>query len=115
VQPWPRWSLRCSQRQQPGGHARLLLSWSGDTPSDRAEHTATLLNNGKVLVAGGRDHDSAETTAEAYDPASGSWSFAGIMSNSRYAHTATRLPNGKVLVSGGSGTVDTKTAELYTP
>jgi hypothetical protein len=77
-------------------------------------HTATLLNNGKVLVAGGNG-SSFETlaSAELYDPATGAWTVTGIMGTPRQAHTATRLLDGKVLVAG-SGT-DVASAELYDP
>ncbi|WP_051293113.1 Kelch repeat-containing protein [Citrifermentans bremense] len=65
----------------------------------REGHTATLLPNGKVLVAGGRGQ---LTSAELYDPASDSWSAAGNMTIARTFPRATLLPNGKVLVVGGS-------------
>ena len=60
-------------------------------------HTATLLQTGKVLVAGGE----GLTNAELYDPATGTWTDTGSMSTVRYLHTATLLPNGKALVAGG--------------
>jgi Kelch motif len=56
--------------------------------------TATLLRDGKVLVAGG-------TGAKLYDPDSGSWSATGPMIAPRYDHTATLLRDGSVLVAGG--------------
>ena len=63
-------------------------------------HTATLLSNGKVLVAGGnRLHDLA--SAELYDPATGIWTLTGSLNTARWADTATLLPNGKVLLAGG--------------
>ena len=64
-------------------------------------HTATLLPNGKVLVAGGYDSDGALASAELYDPASGTWTATGSLATARVRHTATLLPNGKVLVAGG--------------
>src|SRR5439155_14869814 len=60
-------------------------------------HTATLLPNGKVLVAGGGDINGIHASAELYDPASGTWSATGSLTTSRSGHTATLLPNGKVL------------------
>jgi N-acetylneuraminic acid mutarotase len=70
----------------------------------RAEHTATLLPDGKVLVAGGVA-DSQEHTvlasAELYDPMTDKWSATGSMTTPRSWHTATLLRNGKVLVAGG--------------
>src|SRR5262245_32297563 len=79
--------------------------------------TATLLANGKVLVAGGAQPQSA-TSAELYDPATDTWTVTGALRAAHYGHTATLLPNGKVLVAGGSldgrGNAST-TAELYDP
>ncbi|MGA8313751.1 MAG: kelch repeat-containing protein [Terriglobales bacterium] len=77
----------------------------------RVFHTATLLSNGKVLVAGGHD-----ASAELYDPTTATFAATGSMSVGRSAHTATLLANGKVLIAGGqnlSGTL--ATTELYDP
>ncbi len=60
-----------------------------------------MLPNGKVLVAGGYGNGGALTSAELYDPASGSWTATGSLNTARDVHTATLLPNGKVLVAGG--------------
>src|SRR5437016_12004230 len=68
----------------------------------RAEHTATLLPNGMVLVAGGVDTSGTSASAELYDPATGSWTATGNLSVARELHTATLLPNGQVLVAGGA-------------
>ena len=81
----------------------------------RTGHTATLLPDGQVLVAGG----GAEA-AERYDPRTDRWGPAGTMSTNRYGHTATLLPDGRVLVVGGDTfRVNTAeflaTAELYDP
>jgi hypothetical protein len=71
----------------------------------RSLHTATLLPNAQVLVAGGRRDDFGTTlsSAELYDPATGLWTATGSMTTGRYSHTATFLPNGQVLVAGGTG------------
>jgi hypothetical protein len=63
---------------------------------------ATLLSDGRVLVAGGLDA-SAQGLArsETYDPVSGRFSRAGSMAVGRSSHTATLLPDGRVLVTGG--------------
>src|SRR5205807_9352939 len=102
-------------------------SWSitGSMAFPRNGHTATLLPNGKVLVAGGATpgtayggavQSAATASAELYDPATGSWSVTASMATARYAHTATLLPNGKVLVAGGyNGSGTTAGAELYDP
>ena len=56
------------------------------------------------------------TSAELYDPASGSWTATGSLNTARFYHTATLLPNGKVLVAGGYGNSgDLTSAELYDP
>ena len=78
-------------------------------------HTATLLPNGKLLVAGGVGTSGVLTSAELYDPASGSWTATGSLNTARYQHTATLLPNGKVLVAGGYNGSALTSAELYDP
>src|SRR5438874_8563442 len=91
---------------------------AGSLGSVRFNHTATLLQNGKVLVAGGGNSGSSPflSTAELFDPANGNWSATGSMGSPRAYHTATMLPNGKVLVAGGFGaTTYLATAELYDP
>ncbi len=82
----------------------------------RQYHTATLLPNGQVLVAGGRDTNYFPlASAEVYDPVRGTWSEAPALLTSRCFHSATMLPNGKVLVAGGWGGGYTylASAELY--
>ncbi|WP_275976087.1 kelch repeat-containing protein [Geothrix oryzisoli] len=87
---------------------------SGDLLGYRSQHTATLLQDGKVLVVGGRSNTQTTlATAELYNPSTGTWSTTGAMAAPRYGHTATLLPDGKVLVVGGSS--PTTSAELYDP
>jgi hypothetical protein len=74
---------------------------TGSLGKGRAEHTATLLTNGKVLVAGGITGIHVSGTAELYDPSAGTFAAASPMQQSRTQHTATLLPNGKVLIAGG--------------
>ena len=66
----------------------------------------TLLSDGRVLVAGGR----SDTSAEIYDPTTGTFTATGSMTVVRTGPTATLLGNGKVLVAGGN---DLGSAELY--
>ena len=85
----------------------------------RSLHTATLLPNGQLLVAGGLGHNLLPlASAELYGPATGPWTATGSMARARYGHTATLLPNGKVLVAGGThrgsdGFPSLTSAELY--
>jgi N-acetylneuraminic acid mutarotase len=88
----------------------------------RQAHTATALQNGKVLVAGGntKNADPNLATVEIYDPAADKWSPAASMTSARSRHTATLLPNGKVLVIGGrtydaNGTYIPAGVEIYDP
>ena len=74
--------------------------------------TATLLPDGRVLVAGGYNGTTPVASAELYDPATGLWTLTGSLAIIRYGHTATLLPNGKVLVTGG---FENPSAELYDP
>ena len=80
----------------------------------REEHTATLLQNGTVLVTGGTDgRDNPLASAELYNPKTNRWMSAGSMGTARLGHTATLLPNGKVLVVGGY--ISSTSTELYDP
>jgi hypothetical protein len=91
---------------------------TGNLLAERTQHTATLLSNGKVLIAGGRKNSpDPVATAEIYDPATGSFTATGPLATARMSHTATLLPNGKVLVAGGSGAEGQTlaSAELYDP
>jgi N-acetylneuraminic acid mutarotase len=94
-------------------------SWSpaASMATARYGQTATLLPNGKVLVAGGAAATAALASAELYDPATNTWSSAGSMASPRAYATATLLPSGKVLVAGGYGRFgdDVPSAELYDP
>ncbi len=82
----------------------------------RAAHTATLLDNGRVLIAGGFVGDGGGlSTAEVFDSITNSFASAGSMTTNRASHTSTLLPNGKVLISGGYNGSYLNSAELYDP
>src|SRR6188472_3629271 len=75
---------------------------TGSLNTARYRHTASLLPNEMVLVAGGVDSSgNSLNSAELYDPASGTWTATGSLNNARSVHTASLLPNGMVLVAGG--------------
>jgi MYXO-CTERM domain-containing protein len=95
-------------------------TWSatGSLATARYLHTATLLPSGKVLVTGGLDGTPQQnllSSAELYDPASGTWSATNALATARYNHSATLLPSGKVLVAGGYGASYLASSELYDP
>ena len=85
---------------------RWSVTGSLNTGLGHVVHTATLLQNGKVLVAGGSDEiydpwtvdeevDSALVSAELYDPSTGSWGVTGSLNRGRIFHTATLLPTAR--------------------
>src|SRR6266403_4045029 len=92
-------------------------TYTGSLNTVRREHTATLLPNGMVLVAGGFAPNSVLASTELYDPASGICTPTGSLHTARTEHTATSLPNGMVLVAGGlDGSLNVSaSAELYDP
>jgi hypothetical protein len=84
-------------------------------------HTATLLNDGTVLLAGGllnpNPPGDGSSVAEIFDPTTNTFTATGSLITGRYFHTATILGNGDVLVTGGSSkstpSVILKSAELF--
>jgi len=98
-------------------------SWSdvGGLNTGRSGHTATLLSNGEVLVAGGYTFTPPNTgaitkKAERYDASSALWQKTTDLYVARSGHTATLLANGKVLIVGGWGPSGIlSSAELYSP
>jgi hypothetical protein len=101
----------------------ILFNRTDDMESARLLHTATLLANGKVLVAGGAYTLTSMTpdlrTAELYDPTTSEWYPTGSLHEAREGHSAALLPDGKVLVAGGlknnGVSVMLTSAELYDP
>ena len=93
---------------------------TGSMTVQRQGATATVLNDGRVLLAGGVQNigfRSELSSAELYDPVAGTFTATGSMRTAREGHTATLLRDGRVLVTGGSdnGTHTLDSAELYDP
>ncbi|HSH02994.1 MAG TPA: kelch repeat-containing protein [Anaerolineae bacterium] len=93
-------------------------SWSmtsSNMNNVRQSHSATLLADGTVLVAGGSNGTAAISGAEIYDPVTDSWTATGSMNQARHSHKAVRLLNGSVLVVGGVGAAVLDSIEIYHP
>ena len=93
--------LRSAELSDPAAGA-----WHQAAPTAiaRYAHTATLLADGRVLVAGGTTSGfTTLNSAEIYNPAGDTWTPAASMNNGRTGHIATRLADGRVLVAGGAG------------
>jgi hypothetical protein len=89
----------------------------GTLAQARAEHTATLLASGELLIVGGRGAQGPLTSAELFDPITRSVAVVGSLARARTRHAATLLPDGRVLISGGTGAdgAATPSAEIYDP
>jgi hypothetical protein len=121
-------NLNCTS-QPPVGETSiipLLSAWtqlpaaSNMVNGKRGNHTATLLPDGQILLAGGSNGPSLLDTAEVFNTGTRLFTNVGRMRLARDLHTATLLPNGRVLVAGGFSTTATSTgatnaAEIYYP
>ncbi len=111
-----------------GGNAGILdqNTWEF-TSSDRmiaprTNHSATLLQDGRVLIAGGMNAAGMVERSEIYDPTTHSFAEVGILNDDRWGHEALLLQGGRVLIVGGRrGTIETDnvqqvtTAEIFNP
>ncbi len=129
-------ALAASELFDPGTGA---FTATGDLGIGRLGHTATLLGDGRVLIAGGADNFNitstsgatpvpmaSSTSAELYDPAAGTFSPTGALTTARVFHVAAPMPDGHVLLVGGDGGMSgalsggtptdlLKSAEAYDP
>ncbi len=109
--------------QEPIASAELYNPSSGSFSSTgsmthaRIYQTETLLNNGTVLIAGGRDNSNDVFGTEVYDPVAKTFASSNGLNYVRFSHTATLLTDGTVLVAGGEGSSFSviASAELYDP
>jgi N-acetylneuraminic acid mutarotase len=97
-------------------------SWTptGAPAAERYSASLTVLDDGRVLLAGGESNDQAFATVEVWDPVSGQWSAGQPMTGARQAHTATLLADGRLLVAGGyyeegETLLTLRSAEIYDP
>ncbi|MCE9600960.1 MAG: hypothetical protein K8S21_01940 [Gemmatimonadetes bacterium] len=115
----PLSALLLSHEGSGAGHAAAGRIASTEAMSvARMAHTASVLRDGRVLVAGGFTGDgNAARSAELFDPASGTFGPLARMVVVRHSHSATILPNGKVLIVGGYGAGNEVIAdvELFDP
>jgi N-acetylneuraminic acid mutarotase len=104
------------------GSVQAAVGWNAGPQllTARANHTQSLLHDGRILAVGGRFTSGFSTTtrasAEIFDPTTGRWTAAAPLATARSRHSATVLHSGKVLVVGGSTASSTlASAELYDP
>lgn len=113
--------IQALYQEQPNQNpATGTFTKTGDMITARHQHTATLLESGKVLIAGGLDHlQNFFNSAELYDPSTGTFSTTGSMGWTPAGHKAVRLSDGRVLIAGGhtyaSPSAYVSTAQLYNP
>jgi hypothetical protein len=115
----------CTALVDPCSATPFQWAFTGSLNEARDWHTATLLSDGRVLVAGGAGPRpqafpfAGLNTSEIYNPVTGAWMVTGNLNEGRLLHTATLLPDGRVLVTGGwpdhTGGSVMSSAELYNP
>jgi N-acetylneuraminic acid mutarotase len=105
----------CTEVGTPLASAEIFdganFSSAGSMSTARFRHTATKLQDGKVLVCGG----AGTRTCDLFNPSNDSWSTAASMSVDRDFHRAMLLSDGRVLVVAGTDGSELSSAELYDP
>jgi hypothetical protein len=96
------------------------FSATADMTTERAGHSAVLLNDGRVLIAGGGSFNGANvfiSNAELYDPLTATFNRTGSMATGRAGVSAALLPDGRILLAGGHNGDDgpVLTVEIYDP
>jgi hypothetical protein len=87
----------------------------GSLTHARMDHTATLLPDGRVFVAGGTDGTVALSSCELRDPKTGTWTDGPLMLSARKDHRAVLLDSGKVLLAGDTSGLSGSTADVFDP
>ena len=114
----------CDQQLGQGGVTAELFDsatnkWTltGSMHVPRCNHGATMLPDGRVLVAGGDSGGTVHATAEIYDPNTGKWTMAAHLNSTRYLFSLLMLPNGLVFAPAGAafGTIPRDSADVFDP
>ncbi|MEV4990192.1 Kelch repeat-containing protein [Pseudarthrobacter sp. LMD1-1-1.1] len=115
-QDYQKWRAANTEVKRPVGDTVEEITPATSMTTARRGHTATLLPNDRVLVAGG-EGGSVLSSAELYDPSTGQFRGTSTMHVDRTNHTATLLQDGTVLIAGGrdDNYATTANAELYDP